>query len=79
MSHRTLPIFNKDDRKGTVAHRVIYNIARVHPNVIPIGVIMAHFSTYARPCIHPMTCASQMGEARARYVIKKLLQRDNTI
>ena len=57
----------------------IYDRARVHPNLIPIGVIMVHFSTSARPCVHPMTCASQMGEARARCVIKKLLQRDNTI
>ena len=48
------------------------------PNLIPIGVIMVHFSTYARPCVHPMTCASQMGEACARYVIRNFLQRDNT-
>ena len=62
-----------------VMFKPIYNIARVHPNLIPIGVIMVHFSTYARPCVHPMTCASQMGEACAHCVIKKLLQRDNTI
>ena len=49
-----------------------YNIARAHPNLISIGVIMVHFSTYARPCVHPMTCASQVKEACARYVIKKL-------
>ena len=58
----------------------INNIARVHPNLIAIGVIMVHFSTYVRPCVHPMTCASQMGEACACYVIiKNFLQRDNTI
>ena len=45
-----------------------YNIARVHPNLIPIGVIMVHFSSYARPCVHPMTCASQM-EKHARAVL----------
>ena len=59
-----------------------YNIACVHPNLIPIGVIMVHFSTYARPCVHPMTCASQIGEACARYALcykKNFLQRDNTI
>ena len=50
-----------------------------HPNLIPIGVIMVHFSTYARPCIRPMTCASQVKEACTRYVIKNFLQRDNTI
>ena len=56
-----------------------YNIARVHPYLIPIGVIMVHFSTYARPCVHPMTCASQIGEACARCAItEKLLQIDNT-
>ena len=66
--------------KNIVLIILFYNIARVHPNLIPIGVIMVHFSTYARPCVHPMTCASQMGEACARCVIlKKLLQRDNTI
>ena len=54
-----------------------YNIARLHPNLIPIGVTMVHFSTNARPCVHPMTCASQMGEACARYVIKNFLQGDN--
>ena len=54
-----------------------YNIARVHPNLIPIGVIMVHFSTW--PCVHPMTCASQIGEDCARCVIKNLLQMDNTI
>ena len=43
----------------------------MHPNLIPIGVIMVHFSTYARPCVHPMMYASQMGEACARCVIKK--------
>ena len=48
-----------------------YNIAHVHPNLIPIGVIMVHFSTCARPCVHQMTCASQMGEACARCVFKK--------
>ena len=47
-----------------------YNIARVHPNWIPIGVIMVHFSAYTWPCVHLMTCASRMGEACARYVIK---------
>ena len=57
----------------------VYNIARVHPNLIPIGVIMVHFSTNARLCVHPMTCASQMGEGCARCVIKKLLQRENSI
>ena len=36
----------------------VYNIARAHPNLISIGVIMVYFSTYARPCVHPMTCAS---------------------
>ena len=46
-----------------------YNIASVHPNLIPIGVIMVHFSTYARTCVHPMTCASQIGEACARYAL----------
>ena len=56
-----------------------YNIARVHPDQIPIGVIMVHFSTYARPCVHPMTCASQMSEGCARCVIKSFLQRDDTI
>ena len=64
---------------NTSLFRQLYNIARVHPNLIPIGAIMVHFSTYARPCVHPMTCASQMGEACAHCVIKKLLQRDNTI
>ena len=54
-------------------------MSREHPNLIPIGVIMVHFSTYARPCVHPMTCASQMGEACARCVLKNFLQRDNTI
>ena len=57
----------------------LYNIAHVHPNLTPIGVTMVHFSTYARQCVHPMMCAGQMGEACARYVIKKFLQRDNTI
>ena len=38
----------------------LYNIARVHSNLILIGVFMVHFSTYAGPCV----CA--------RYVIKKL-------
>ena len=56
-----------------------YNIARAHPNLIPIGVIMVHFSTYARPCVHPMTCASQMKEEFVRYVIKTFLQRKKTI
>ena len=32
---------------------------------------MVHFSTYARPCVHPMTCASQMAEECARCVFKK--------
>ena len=40
---------------------------------------MVHFSTYARPCVHPMTCASQAKEACTRYVLKNFLQRDNTI
>ena len=35
-----------------------YNIMRVLPYLIPIGVIMVHFSTYARPCVHKMTCAT---------------------
>ena len=59
-----------------------YNIACVHPNLIPIGVIMVHFSTYARTCVHPMTCASQIAKACARYALcykKNFLQRDNTI
>ena len=56
-----------------------YNIARMHPNLIPIGVIMVHFSTYARPCVHPMTCASQMGKHARAVLLKKLLQRDKTI
>ena len=33
----------------------IYNKARVYPYLIPTGVIMVHFSTYARPCVHPKT------------------------
>ena len=37
---------------------VIYNIARVLPYLIPIGVIMVYFSTYARPCVHSMTCVT---------------------
>ena len=28
------------------------------PYQIPIGVTMVHFSTYARPCLHKMTCAT---------------------
>ena len=36
----------------------MYNIARMLPYQIPISVIMAHFSTYARPCVHKMTCKS---------------------
>ena len=55
-----------------------YNIAHVHPNLIPIGVVMVHFSTYARPCVHPMTCASQMEKhARAMSVIKSFLERQH--
>ena len=45
-----------------------YNIARVLPHLIPIGVIMVHFSTYARLCVHQMTCANQVGK-RARVVV----------
>ena len=56
----------------------IYNITRAHPNLIPIGVIMVHFSTYARPCVHPMTFASLVKEACARYVIKKTFYRETT-
>ena len=57
----------------TDPNKSYYNIARAHPNLIPIGVIMVHFSTYTRPCVHPMTCASQMEEPCACYVIKKEL------
>ena len=57
----------------------VYNIVRLHPNLIPICVIMVHFSTYPRPWVYPMTCASRMGEACARYVITNILQGENTI
>ena len=40
----------------------LYNIVRVLLYLIPIGVIMVHFSTYARPCIHEMTCAKNYKE-----------------
>ena len=36
-----------------------YNIAGVLPYLIPVDVIMVHFSIYARPCVHKMTCANQ--------------------
>ena len=72
-----IPIFRvgKNETLILCSHdtKQVYNIACVHPNLIPIGVIMVHFSTYARPCVHPMTCASQMGEACMRML------RDNTI
>ena len=45
-------------------------ITFLHNNIIPTGVIMEHFSTRARPCIHSITCVSQMAKACARYVIK---------
>ena len=51
-----------------------YNIAGVLPYLIPIGVIMVHFETYARPCVYQMTCASQM-EKRARYVVKNTIKK----
>ena len=35
-----------------------YNRLRVLSYLIPIGVIMVHFSTYARPCVHKMMCAT---------------------
>ena len=35
-----------------------YNVARVLPYLIPIGVIIVYFSTYAWPYVHQMTCAS---------------------
>ena len=50
----------------TVA-RFPYNIARVLPYLIPIGVIMVHFSTYARPCDYQMTCANQIGKCALCY------------
>ena len=56
-----------------------YNVVRVLPYLIPIGVIMVHSSTYARPCVHPMTCASQMGGSMRALCYKNVLQRDNTI
>ena len=40
------------------ANIISYNIARVLPYLIAIGVIMVYFSTYARPCVHLMTCAT---------------------
>ena len=43
------------------------------PYLIPVGIIMLHFLSYARLCVHPMTCVSQIGEACTRFVIKKEL------
>ena len=57
-------------------NKLFYNIARVHPNLIPIGVIMVHFSTYARPCVHPMTCARWGKHTRA--VLLKHFYRETT-
>ena len=78
--HSKKASFHMQPQCNGVKFKTLY-IARVHPNLIPIiGVIMVHFSIYARPCVHSMTCASQMGEACAHYVIKKLfIQRDNII
>ena len=53
----------------------IYNIARVLPYLIPIGVIMAHFSTYARPCVHSMTCVNQTNSDFLRLVFTKFPQK----
>ena len=54
---------------------LFYNIAHVHPNLIPIGVIMVHFSTYARPCVHPMSCATQMGEYARTWEVWRALKK----
>ena len=57
------------------------HIARVHPNLIPIiGVIMVHFSIYARPCVHSIhVCKSDGGSMRALCYKKRFIQRDNII
>ena len=58
--------FNGHTEVGTKNN---YNIARMHPNLIPIGVIMVHFSTYAWLCVHPITlfslCYKRIGSCLA--------------
>ena len=59
-----------DSRKNTLRNR-IYNIEGVLPYLNPIGVIMVHFSTYARPCVHKMTFANQTNSGFRRLVFTK--------
>ena len=44
----------------------------MHPNLIPIGVIMVHFATHARPCVHPMTSDDVRWESMRALCYKNL-------
>ena len=39
-------------------YTINYNVVCVLPYLIPICVIMVHFFTYARLCVHRMACAT---------------------
>ena len=52
-----------------------YNIARVLHYLMSIGIIMVHFSTYARPCVPEMTCANQSNSGFRRLVFTKFPQK----
>ena len=59
----------KDDFDRKVSYSQNFNITRVLPYLIPIGVIMVYFSTYTRPCVHKTTCANQTNSGFRRLVL----------
>ena len=59
----------------SVFSTVFYIIAGVLPYLIPTSVIMVHFSTFARPCVHKMTGANQTKSGFRRLVFTKFPQK----
>ena len=41
------------------------------PHLIPIDVILVHFSAFARPRVHQMTCANQINSGFLRIALTK--------
>ena len=54
-----------------IKYVLYFNIASALPSLIPIGVIMVHFSTYARSCVYKMECANQTNSGFRRLVFIK--------
>ena len=68
--------------------RGIYNIARVLPYLIPIGVIMVHFSTDIRTAVHPSddvcklyteACARSMRSVQGRSKAPSHMDSESTL